>query len=261
MQLLSWVPKLSLGVVKLLTRDMPLALPKDHQALINPVSPQAPMLLQVSEDLAHQEPHKDLEDLPSLALLVAPHSVVLPTAHLVLRAHSDLLSQEALVDLVLQARPMDLLHHLDLISQEAPLDLLLLKDLLAQAALELLVNHLDLPDPVLPALPSDLDSQPVLKALKIFVALELLAPHKVLVVPPHPLNLVLPTAHRLLQVYLHPVVQVVQDNQALLLLLVHQALLPLLVTLRLQISLVPLKDLLLLVHQMDPLALLDLKIL
>ena len=158
------------------------------------------MLLQVSEDLAHQVPQLELEDLPGLALLVALHSVVLPAALLVHPAHSDLLSQEALVDLVLQARPKDLLHHLDHLSQEAPLDLLLLKDLLAPLDLVLQVSHSDLPDPVLPALPLDLHSHKVLVPLKVFVALELHAPLKVLVVLPLPLNLVPPAALRLLQV-------------------------------------------------------------
>ena len=110
------------------------------------------MLLQVSMDLALQVHHPEEEDLPRLTRLLALRSVALPTALMVHLAHSDHPSQEAQVGLVLLARPKGLLHHLDQISQEALLDLLLLKDLLALKVLVLPVNHLDLPDLVLPAL-------------------------------------------------------------------------------------------------------------
>ena len=230
-------------------------------APINQASPLALMLLQVSEDLAHLVLHHSEEDPPHLTLLRAHPSVVLLTALLVHPSHSDLLSQEALVDLVLLARLKDLLHHSDLVSQEAPLDLLLLKDPQAQEVQELLASHSDLPDPKLPDLLKDLHSHKVQVPQEVFKALELLSPQEVLVVLKRPLSLVPLADHRLLQVYLHPVVQVVHHSQALLLLLVHQALLPLLLTLKHQHSLVPLRDLLLLVHLMDLLAQLDLKIL
>jgi len=177
LQQLSAVPRLRLsGEVTLLIRDMHLALPEAQLAPINPASLQALMVLQVSVDLAHQVPHQEEEDLPSLSLHLALHLVVLPAALMVHPAHSDHLSQEAQVDLVLLARPKDLLHHLDPLSQEALLDLLLLKDLLALKALVLLVSHLDLPAPVLLDLLKDLPSHRDLVPLEVFKALELLSP-------------------------------------------------------------------------------------
>ena len=177
LQQLSVVPRLRLsGEVTLLIRDMLLALPEAQLAPINPASLQALTVLQVSVDLAHQVPHPEEEDLPSLSLHLALHSVVLPVALTVHPAHSDHLSQEAQVDLVLQARPKDLLHHLDPLNQEALLDLLLLKDLLALKALVLLVSHLDLPAPALLALLKDLPSHQDLVPLEVFKALELLFP-------------------------------------------------------------------------------------
>jgi hypothetical protein len=252
-------PRLS-GEVTLHLRDILLALLEVQLAPINQASHLALMLLQVFMDLAPQVPHQEEEDPLSLTLHLALHSVALPTALMAHLAHSDLLSQEAQVDLVLLDLPKDLLHHLDLVSQEALLDLLLLEDLVALKVLALLVSHLDLPDPVLPALLKAQASQVVLVPLLVFVALELLSPHKALVVLRALNSLVHPAAHRLLQVYLHPVVQVAQDSQALLPLPAHQDLLLLLLTLKPQHSQVPLKDLLLLVHQMDPLAPPDLKI-
>ena len=169
-------------------------------APINQASHLALMLLQVSMDLALQVPHQEEEDPPNLMLHLALHSVALHTALLVHLAHSDLLSQEAQVDLVLLDLPKDLLHHLDHISQEALLDLLLLEDLLALKVLVLLVIQLALPDPVLPALLKAQASQAVLVPLVVFKALELLSPHMALLVLQHHLNLVPQAAHRLLQV-------------------------------------------------------------